>query len=357
MQHRSSHLSLRTGTSTRPLVRARPAQVAPLRARRAADDTLTTYAERWLASVRSGVRERTFESYESQLRLHVLPLLGDRPLADLDVEDILELIDHLRSAGYTGWTIRTVLTPLSRLLNRAVRRGAITVNPISRLERTERPGRMGGGATDPEAGRDPAPPRRCTAAVPDAPRDRRLHRPPTGRAARTLLGGHRLRGRRREGAEVARPARAATGSEDAAGGAGRRAHARARERTPGAPQRVTVRGAGRLRVLVAERDAVPLAEHRASRVAAGLKGRRATSPTLARPAAHVRLALDRERREHRLRLAPAWTRELGHHAPLLQPPLRSRRARAADAGRARDVVRRNRVTRRRRHRPCTNRRA
>jgi len=143
MHHQSSQLSLRAGVSTRP-----PAQrtsAIPVHrngsgfAVAEVTESLADYSQGWLASIRNGVRPRTFDSYDAQLRLHVLPLLGERPVADLDVEDVLELIDVLRSKGYTGWTIRTVLTPLSRLLNHAVRRGAIAANPITRLDRTERP--------------------------------------------------------------------------------------------------------------------------------------------------------------------------------------------------------------------------
>jgi integrase len=105
----------------------------------AAPPTIATYAEHWLEGVRGAVRSRTFESYSAQLRLHVIPTLGHRLITDVDVDDVLVLIDELRAAGYTGWTIRTALTPLSRLLNHAVRRNVIPVNPITRLDRTERP--------------------------------------------------------------------------------------------------------------------------------------------------------------------------------------------------------------------------
>ena len=133
MQRVSFQFALRSGTST-----IRPGEASAASDSRAAE-SLAEYAERWLVNVQGGVRSRTFDSYSSQLRLHVLPLLGDRAMSSLSAEDVLELIDRLRGAGYTGWTIRTAMTPLSRLLNHAVRRGVIAVSPISRLDRTERP--------------------------------------------------------------------------------------------------------------------------------------------------------------------------------------------------------------------------
>ncbi len=44
-----------------------------------------------------------------------------------------------RRCGYTPWTIRGVLSPESRVLGHAARRGLIANNPVSRLEQGERP--------------------------------------------------------------------------------------------------------------------------------------------------------------------------------------------------------------------------
>jgi integrase len=68
-----------------------------------------------------------------------LPRLGERPLNGLGVDDILSLIIDLRRQGYSGTTIAAILTPLSRLFAHAVRRGLIEVNPVSKLDRSERP--------------------------------------------------------------------------------------------------------------------------------------------------------------------------------------------------------------------------
>jgi integrase len=78
-------------------------------------------------------------AYASRLELHVLPRLGDRPLDGIGVEDIVALIADLHRRGYSGATISCVLVPLSRLFGRAARRGLIKTNPITKLDRTERP--------------------------------------------------------------------------------------------------------------------------------------------------------------------------------------------------------------------------
>jgi integrase len=69
----------------------------------------------------------------------VLPRLGTRRLDEIDVDDILGLIADLRDLGYAEWTIRSVLKPLSGLFAHAQRRDLIAVNPLSKLERSERP--------------------------------------------------------------------------------------------------------------------------------------------------------------------------------------------------------------------------
>jgi integrase len=100
---------------------------------------LAEYAATWLDSIRGLVRPRTYEGYEYRLERHVLPRLGQRRLDEISVDDVLALISDLRNAGYTGWSIRSILTPFSRLLSHAVRRDVILVSPISKLDRTERP--------------------------------------------------------------------------------------------------------------------------------------------------------------------------------------------------------------------------
>ena len=100
---------------------------------------LAEYAVTWLDSIRGLVRPRTFEGYCYRLERHVLPRLGRRRLDEIGVDDILGLIGELRESGYSAWSIRSILTPLSRLFSHAVRRDVIAASPISKLDRSERP--------------------------------------------------------------------------------------------------------------------------------------------------------------------------------------------------------------------------
>ncbi|MBA2460730.1 MAG: tyrosine-type recombinase/integrase [Actinobacteria bacterium] len=99
---------------------------------------LAEYADTWLAA-QTQLRPRTRALYSGNLRIHVLPRLGWHHLHEIREDDITALIGALRERGLSGYTIRGVLVPLGRILNSAVRRGHIPSNPITRLERGERP--------------------------------------------------------------------------------------------------------------------------------------------------------------------------------------------------------------------------
>ena len=68
-------------------------------------------------------------NYELALRLRVLPELGDRKLADIDLADLLELKERLPGEGHSGSTIRNSFVPLQAIYRRARRSGVVPVNP------------------------------------------------------------------------------------------------------------------------------------------------------------------------------------------------------------------------------------
>jgi integrase len=140
MRAASSQFNPTTGVSTRSFdcaIVARRNEHAEDRSKPV--PRLAEYAASWLESIHGLVRPRTYEGYESRLRQHVLPRLGQQRLDEINVDDVLALISDLRERGYSAWSIRSILTPLSRLLNHAVRRDVIAVSPVSKLDRTERP--------------------------------------------------------------------------------------------------------------------------------------------------------------------------------------------------------------------------
>src|SRR6266511_3355170 len=99
--------------------------------------TFEQYAREWLE--RQEVRPRTRELYVWALEQHLIPRLGQRRLAQISCEEIAALISEMRRKGLKGWTITSALRPLSIILAQAARKGRIPVNPMTQLERGERP--------------------------------------------------------------------------------------------------------------------------------------------------------------------------------------------------------------------------
>ncbi|MGZ4391164.1 MAG: tyrosine-type recombinase/integrase [Gaiellaceae bacterium] len=141
MQASSSQLDLSNGVSTGAFTSAPTSQPSEGSADPSTQPVplLAEYAATWLDSIRGLVRPRTYEGYTYRLERHILPRLGQLRLDEIGVDDVLALIGELRESGYSGWSIRSILTPLSRLFSHAVRRDLIAASPISKLDRSERP--------------------------------------------------------------------------------------------------------------------------------------------------------------------------------------------------------------------------
>jgi integrase len=128
------HANLETAEARRAelrLRRRRGERIEPCR------QTFEQYANEWLQ--RQTVRPRTLESYQWALNQHLIPRFGRRRLDQITAEDIAAFIAQMQRKGLKGWTITSALRPLSIILAQAARKGRIPVNPISQLERGERP--------------------------------------------------------------------------------------------------------------------------------------------------------------------------------------------------------------------------
>ena len=106
-------------------------------------ETLASYAERWLAHrdparVGGGGRTRlspsTFEGYRLNVRPHVLPRLGNRPLSSLRTVDVDRLIAELEADGKARGTVTNAIVPLRMMLADAVRQGLLIANPGARAD-------------------------------------------------------------------------------------------------------------------------------------------------------------------------------------------------------------------------------
>jgi integrase len=96
------------------------------------------YAAEWTARRRSGWREATAQRYERELRLHILPRLGDWPLAAVRREHVERWAGELRLKPSS---VAAVAQTLSALFASAVEDGRLASNPVSgaRLPQVDRP--------------------------------------------------------------------------------------------------------------------------------------------------------------------------------------------------------------------------
>ena len=106
--------------------------------------TLAEYvSDQWLPQMRTQVKASTFDSYQRNLKLHVLPALGNRQLQAITSGQLTvlynQLLDHGRRNGPTGRglsakTVRYVHTIVSKLFGDAVDLDVIARNPAARAK-------------------------------------------------------------------------------------------------------------------------------------------------------------------------------------------------------------------------------
>lgn len=92
-----------------------------------ATGSLSQYLAEWLPGRRK-LRPSTVASYEGHIRLHIDPLLGGIPLAELQPRDVRRLIDALERKGLSAGTIHLVIRTLATALQAAVNHRLITDN-------------------------------------------------------------------------------------------------------------------------------------------------------------------------------------------------------------------------------------
>lgn len=100
---------------------------------REAADRLAIGMRRGSIRTRSGdvYKPSVVRSYEAALRLHVLPELGARKLADVQRRDVQRLADELLAQGRDPSTIRNALMPLRVIYRRALGDADVVINPCS----------------------------------------------------------------------------------------------------------------------------------------------------------------------------------------------------------------------------------
>jgi integrase len=117
--------------------------------------SLAIWAEHWLKSGAPGQRRqqvgaRSIERYDQLLRTHVLPVLGQYRLQQLQSTDIDNLYLSLEGK-IAPRTARSVHTTLGACLGAAVRSGKLKINPMTRIMKTPAAGESDHGIALDEA--------------------------------------------------------------------------------------------------------------------------------------------------------------------------------------------------------------
>ncbi len=100
------------------------------------------YFEKWFyGTAIYGLRESTSQSYEMIIRRHIIPHLGNIPLANLTGDDIQTFYNYLYrygkltgKGGLSKKTVENIHLVMSSCLNFALKRGEIIRNPLSTVK-------------------------------------------------------------------------------------------------------------------------------------------------------------------------------------------------------------------------------
>lgn len=105
--------------------------------------TLDAFARGWLDTypAAKGLRESTRRGYARILEKHVLPVLGDRRLEEVDVDALEAYVARKRRAGLSPGTLNRHLNVLSLVLGAAVKRRLIASNAVAAVDRPREPDR------------------------------------------------------------------------------------------------------------------------------------------------------------------------------------------------------------------------
>lgn len=100
--------------------------------------TLAHWADEYLSTI-VHLRAVTRGDYERQLRVHILPALGELPIGHIEPVDVRRFLAQLRSTGMAPKTLQKVRLVLRQVLETARTSGAMKANPCEgiRLPRAE----------------------------------------------------------------------------------------------------------------------------------------------------------------------------------------------------------------------------
>lgn len=91
--------------------------------------TVGKWLDHWMTSIQvNRIRPKTYQGYESKIRVHIRPALGHLPLVKLQPEHLEALYALMASKGLSGGTTLIVHNIIRRALKVALQRGRVTRN-------------------------------------------------------------------------------------------------------------------------------------------------------------------------------------------------------------------------------------
>lgn len=108
---------------------------------RPSQETLAKFLKRYLHSVRTRIRPRTWDRYQELVRLHISSRIGAVPLSSLRPAHVQLVVDEMLAQNLAPRTVLQAYRVLSAALRQAVRWQELAINPASAVAppRPERP--------------------------------------------------------------------------------------------------------------------------------------------------------------------------------------------------------------------------
>jgi integrase len=94
--------------------------------------SVETWCRAWLSG--AGVRPGTLRRYESDMRHHVLPVIGHLPLTGIGPFQVGQVMIRMRDKGLSDSTKRNIRNEMSALFKSAIAFGLIDINPAQALK-------------------------------------------------------------------------------------------------------------------------------------------------------------------------------------------------------------------------------
>jgi hypothetical protein len=91
--------------------------------------SLGDYLTEWLETSKVYLRDMTAVHYQQVIRSHILPWIGQIPLAELNLARIEKYYSELVQSGVGIRTVRIVHAILHRSLGKAIRYSLLMINP------------------------------------------------------------------------------------------------------------------------------------------------------------------------------------------------------------------------------------